>query len=57
MATKHKKAHAKKNQETERRVYLIGPGAALAPGASPEEMGFKGYNLARMAAKGTVVKP
>ena len=39
----------------ERRVYLIGPGAALAAGASPEEMGFKAYNLARMAAVGLPV--
>jgi pyruvate, orthophosphate dikinase len=38
----------------ERRVYLIGAGAALAAGASPEEMGFKAYNLARMA---TVAMP
>ena len=35
----------------ERRVYLIGVGAALAVGASPEEMGFKAYKLARMAAE------
>ena len=41
----------------ERRVYLIGAGAALAPGASPEEMGFKAYNLARMAAVGLPVPP
>jgi pyruvate, orthophosphate dikinase len=39
----------------ERRVYLIGSGAALAAGASPEEMGFKAYNLARMAAVGMPV--
>ncbi len=39
----------------ERRVYLIGPGAALAGGASPEEMGFKAYNLARMANVGMPV--
>ncbi len=39
----------------ERRVYLIGAGAALAPGASPEEMGFKAYNLARMATVGMPV--
>ena len=39
----------------ERRVYLIGPGAALAAGASPDEMGFKAYNLARMAAVGMPV--
>ncbi|MBE0622465.1 MAG: pyruvate, phosphate dikinase [Burkholderiales bacterium] len=39
----------------ERRVYLIGPGAALAASASPEEMGFKAYNLARMAAVGMPV--
>ncbi len=39
----------------ERRVYLIGAGAALAAGASPEEMGFKAYNLARMAAIGMPV--
>ncbi|HUX24238.1 MAG TPA: PEP/pyruvate-binding domain-containing protein, partial [Burkholderiales bacterium] len=41
----------------ERRVYLIGAGAALAAGASPEEMGFKAYNLARMAAVGMPVPP
>ncbi|MGP1680488.1 MAG: PEP/pyruvate-binding domain-containing protein, partial [Burkholderiales bacterium] len=40
---------------SERRVYLIGPGAALAAGASPEEMGFKAYNLARMANAGMPV--
>jgi len=39
----------------ERRVYLIGAGAALAAGASPEEMGFKAYNLARMATVGMPV--
>ena len=39
----------------ERRVYLIGAGAALAAGAAPEEMGFKAYNLARMAAIGMPV--
>jgi pyruvate,orthophosphate dikinase len=39
----------------ERRVYLIGPGAALAAGATPDEMGFKAYNLARMAAVGMPV--
>ena len=39
----------------ERRVYLIGPGAALAAGASPEEKGFKAYNLARMANVGMPV--
>ena len=39
----------------ERRVYLIGAGAALAAGASPEEMGFKAYNLARMATIGMPV--
>jgi pyruvate, orthophosphate dikinase len=39
----------------ERRVYLIGSGAALAAGASPEEMGFKAYNLARMASVGMPV--
>ena len=49
---------ARKRREdkgSERRVYLIGPGAALAAGASPEEMGFKAYNLARMAAVGLPV--
>ena len=39
----------------ERRVHLIGAGAALTAGASPEEMGFKAYNLARMAAIGMPV--
>jgi pyruvate, orthophosphate dikinase len=39
------------------RVYLIAAGAALAAGASPEEMGFKAYNLARMAAIGMPVPP
>jgi len=39
----------------ERRVYLIGAGAALAGGASPVEMGFKAYNLARMATVGMPV--
>ena len=39
----------------ERRVYLIGAGAALAAGASPAEMGFKAYNLARMAIVGMPV--
>lgn len=41
----------------ERRVYLIGTGAALAAGAAPGEMGFKAYNLARMAAVGMPVPP
>jgi len=48
-----KKKHGGKRGE--RRVYLIGVGAALAAGASPEEMGFKAYNLARMAAVGMPV--
>ncbi len=39
----------------EHSVYLIGAGAALVPGASPEEMGFKAYNLARMAVIGMPV--
>jgi pyruvate,orthophosphate dikinase len=39
----------------EHRVYLIGAGSAIVPGASPEEMGFKAYNLARMAAIGMPV--
>jgi pyruvate, orthophosphate dikinase len=39
------------------RVYLIAAGAALAAGASPKEMGFKAYNLARMAAIGMPVPP
>lgn len=39
----------------EHRVYLIGVGSAMVPGASPEEMGFKAYNLARMAAIGMPV--
>jgi pyruvate,orthophosphate dikinase len=39
----------------QRRVYLIGVGAALAAGATPAEMGFKAYNLARMAAVGMPV--
>ncbi len=50
---KGKKKRAGKGAE--RRVYLIGAGAALAAGASPEEMGFKAYNLARMAAVGMPV--
>jgi len=41
----------------EGRVYVIGVNAALAAGASPEEMGFKAYNLARMAAIGMPVPP
>ncbi|MBE0626070.1 MAG: pyruvate, phosphate dikinase [Burkholderiales bacterium] len=41
--------------DSERRVYLISAGAALAADASPEEMGFKAYNLARMAAVGMPV--
>jgi len=41
--------------DSERRVYLISAGAALAAGASPEEIGFKAYNLARMAAVGMPV--
>ena len=44
-----------KDKGGERRVYLIGAGAALAPDASPEEMGFKAYNLARMATIGMPV--
>ncbi len=50
-------AHKRKGKTGggERRVYLIGAGAALAAGASPEEMGFKAYNLARMAAIGMPV--
>ena len=43
------------SDSSERRVYLIGAGAALAAGASPEEMGFKAYNLARMANIGMPV--
>jgi pyruvate, orthophosphate dikinase len=39
----------------EHRVYLIGAGSAIVPGASPGEMGFKAYNLARMAAIGMPV--
>jgi pyruvate,orthophosphate dikinase len=39
----------------EHRVYLIGAGSAMVPGASSEEMGFKAYNLARMAAIGMPV--
>ena len=39
----------------DRRVYLIGAGAALAAGATPGEMGFKAYNLARMASIGMPV--
>jgi len=42
-------------KDGERRVYLIRAGAALAAGASPEEMGFKAYNLARMASVGMPV--
>ncbi|MDG4897042.1 PEP/pyruvate-binding domain-containing protein [Mesorhizobium sp. WSM4976] len=36
---------------------LIVPGAPLAKAASPETMGFKAYNLARMAALGLNVPP
>ncbi len=52
-----KSKHRRKasGKDGERRVYLIGAGAALAAGASPEEMGFKAYNLARMAAIGMPV--
>jgi pyruvate,orthophosphate dikinase len=50
---KHKRKAASKDGE--RRVHLIGAGAALAAGASPEEMGFKAYNLARMATIGLPV--
>jgi len=50
---KHKRKAAGKGGE--RRVYLLGAGAALPSGASPEEMGFKAYNLARMAAIGMPV--
>ncbi|OGA31553.1 MAG: hypothetical protein A3F75_11920 [Betaproteobacteria bacterium RIFCSPLOWO2_12_FULL_64_23] len=39
----------------DRRVYLIGAGATLAAGATPGEMGFKAYNLARMASIGMPV--
>jgi len=39
----------------ERRVYLIGASAVLAAGTSPEEIGFKAYNLARMATVGMPV--
>ena len=42
-------------KDGERRVYLIGAGAALAAGATPGEMGFKAYNLARMATVGMPV--
>src|SRR3990167_8394771 len=49
------RTHKRRGGAGERRVYLIGPGAALAAGASPEEMGFKAYNLARMASIGMPV--
>ena len=39
----------------DRRGYLIGAGGALGAGATPEEMGFKAYNLARMASIGMPV--
>src|SRR5665811_2261376 len=51
--SKHKRKASGKDGE--RRVHLIGAGAALAAGASPEEMGFKAYNLARMATVGMPV--
>lgn len=51
--SKHKRKGAGRNGE--RRVHLIGAGAALAVGASPEELGFKAYNLARMATIGLPV--
>lgn len=50
-----KRQRGKGGRGGERRVYLIGAGAALAAGGAPEEMGFKAYNLARMAALGMPV--
>ncbi len=50
-----RRRRAAKRKAEERRVYLIGVGAALASEASPEEMGFKAYNLARMATIGMPV--
>jgi len=55
---KHKHGDGKvKAREGERRVYLIGPGSALARDVTPQEMGFKAYNLARMAVIGMPVPP
>jgi len=51
--SKHRQQAAGKGGE--RRVHLIGAGAALAADATPEEMGFKAYNLARMATVGMPV--
>jgi pyruvate,orthophosphate dikinase len=53
---KHRKGKATA-REGERRVYLIGPGSALARDVTPQEMGFKAYNLARMAVIGMPVPP
>lgn len=52
---KRKHGHKVAGKEGERRVYLIGPGSALARDVTPKEMGFKAYNLARMAAIGMPV--
>jgi pyruvate,orthophosphate dikinase len=57
MGADKKKRGGKGGKGGERRVYLIGAGTALAAGTSPEEMGFKAYNLARMAAVGMPVPP
>ena len=53
--SERKRRHRASAKSAERRVYLIGAGAAPAAGASPEEMGFKAYNLARMANIGLPV--
>jgi len=52
---KHKHHDKASNREGERRVYLIGPGSAIARDVTPKEMGFKAYNLARMATIGMPV--
>ena len=52
---KHKHSDKLSGKNGERRVYLIGPGSALARDVTPKEMGFKAYNLARMAAIGMPV--
>jgi pyruvate,orthophosphate dikinase len=58
MAERKRKRERKRELAAgEHRVYLIGPGLALAAAASPEDMGFKAYNLARMAAIGMPVPP
>lgn len=39
------------------RIYLVAGGTALDAAATPEALGFKAYNLARMAALGLNVPP